>query len=35
MKLKNIFFIVSFVSIFNITYAGWFTDDEANKEIQD
>ena len=32
MKLKNIFFIISFVSIFNITYAGWF-DGEKNEEI--
>ena len=35
MKLKNIFFIISFISIFNITYAGWFADDEKNKEIED
>jgi len=35
MKLKNIFFIISFVSIFNITYAGWFDGDEPNEEIKD
>ena len=35
MKLKNIFFIISFVSIFNITYAGWFDGDESNEEIKD
>jgi protein-disulfide isomerase len=35
MKLKNIFFIISFIGIFNITYAGWFDDDEKNKEIED
>ena len=39
MKLKNIFFIISFVSIFNIAYAGlfdgWFGGDEKTEEIQD
>ena len=35
MKLKNIFFIISFVSILNITYAGWFDSDEPNEEIKD
>ena len=35
MKLKNIFFVISFVGIFNITYAGWFDGDEKNEEIED
>ena len=33
MKLKNTLFIISVISIFNITYAGWF-DDEKNEEIE-
>ena len=35
MKLKNIFFVISFVGIFNITYAGWFDGDEKNEEIEE
>ena len=34
MKLKNTLFIISVISIFNITYAGWF-DDEKNEEMND
>ena len=34
MKLKNILFTISFLSIFNIASAGWF-DDEKNEEIKD
>ena len=35
MKLKNIFFIISFVGIFNITYASWFDGDQTNEEMKD